>query len=212
MRNAVAVVSDDHRFSEKVVRLFNNDPAFNVFWLGGSQVRLALRSSAPQLAVIDARLSSAIDLCEEISTAGGPGIVLVRVPASGNAAVDALAAGARGIVYESSPLKHVLKALRVVERGQLWAPRHVVAQTWMRFKTEMTARRARDAAFAQTLSIREREVLRFAAAGLGNKEVADRLAISQATVKVHLSHIFQKLGVRGRGKLAAAYYSIGRSS
>ena len=39
-------------------------------------------------------------------------------------------------------------------------------------------------------------------------EAADRLAISEATVKVHLTHIFQKLGLRGRGELAAAYYGI----
>ena len=53
-----------------------------------------------------------------------------------------------------------------------------------------------------------REVFRYAAAGLGNKEVAGRLAISEATVKVHLTHIFQKLGVRGRAELAAAFHGV----
>ena len=52
------------------------------------------------------------------------------------------------------------------------------------------------------------ESLRYAAAGLGNKEVASRLSISEATVKVHLTHIFQKLGLRGRGELAAAYHGL----
>ena len=58
------------------------------------------------------------------------------------------------------------------------------------------------------LSEREREVMRLAAEGMGNREMADRLAISQATVKVHLGHIFQKLGVRGRAELAAAYHGV----
>ena len=61
------------------------------------------------------------------------------------------------------------------------------------------------------LSRREREVLRHAATGVGNKELAHRLSISEATVKVHLTHIFQKLGVPGRAALAAAYHQVGSS-
>ena len=60
----------------------------------------------------------------------------------------------------------------------------------------------------QALSARERDVFRLAAGGLGNKALAERLAISEATVKVHLTHIFQKLGVRGRSELAAAYHGL----
>ncbi len=60
----------------------------------------------------------------------------------------------------------------------------------------------------ERLSGREREVYRHTAAGLSNKELADRLSISEATVKVHLTHIFRKLGVRSRGELAAAYFGI----
>src|SRR4029453_18938188 len=64
------------------------------------------------------------------------------------------------------------------------------------------------AAIERRLSCREQEVLHYAVAGFGNKEVADRLIISEATVKVHLTHIFRKLGLHGRGQLAAAYHGI----
>lgn len=47
-----------------------------------------------------------------------------------------------------------------------------------------------------------------AAMGAGNKQVAKQLAISESTVKVHLTHIFQKLGVSGRAQLAAAYHGL----
>ena len=60
----------------------------------------------------------------------------------------------------------------------------------------------------ELLSEREREVLVHTATGLSNKELADRLGISEGTVKAHLTSIFQKLGVRGRTELAAAYHGI----
>src|SRR5207245_250205 len=58
------------------------------------------------------------------------------------------------------------------------------------------------------LSKRESQIFRHAAAGLSNKELAGRLSISEATVKAHLTSIFQKLGLRGRTGLAAAYHGI----
>jgi DNA-binding CsgD family transcriptional regulator len=72
--------------------------------------------------------------------------------------------------------------------------------------TASGTRRAGSAMLERQLSRREREIFREAATGLGNKELAARLDIGEATVKAHLTHIFQKLGVRGRAELAAVYY------
>ena len=58
------------------------------------------------------------------------------------------------------------------------------------------------------LSHREREVFQHAATGKGNKELAVTLAVSEATIKVHLTRIFQKLGLRGRAELAAADHGL----
>jgi len=71
-----------------------------------------------------------------------------------------------------------------------------------------TARSASEEVLEHQLSSREREVFRHAATGLSNKELADRLAISRATVKAHLTQIFQKLGVNGRAQLAAVYHGV----
>lgn len=57
-------------------------------------------------------------------------------------------------------------------------------------------------AAARLLSSREREILRLAAAGLRNRAIADRLAISEGTVKVHMHNIYEKLDVNGRIELA----------
>lgn len=104
----------------------------------------------------------------------------------------------------------LLKAIRAVCDGQIWSSRRVLA-AWLAHLTT-------PAAFApptpvayelySLLSHREREVFRHAATGKGNKELAVELAVSEATIKVHLTRIFQKLGLRGRAELAAAYHGL----
>ena len=112
----------------------------------------------------------------------------------------------------SATRSDLLHAIRTVGEGGIWARRrwlnacvlHVVDA----FRHRTVAQETLDA----RLSRREREVLEHAATGVGNKELADRLSISEATVKVHLTHIFQKLGVPGRAALAAAYHQVSRTT
>ena len=205
----IAVLSDDRSLRDEWLNAINADASFVGIGFGGGQgLRLAVRSTDPHVVVIDTAMGGALGLCADLTTSHVPRVVCANVCEDDDSGLDALSSGARGIVYASAPADDVVKALHVVSNGQVWAPRHVVVATWMRLKTAIDSRNASEAALAQRLSSREREVFRYAAAGLGNKEVANRLAISEATVKVHLTHIFQKLGLRGRGELAAAYHGI----
>jgi DNA-binding NarL/FixJ family response regulator len=63
-----------------------------------------------------------------------------------------------------------------------------------------------DATLRGRLSRREQDIAELIATGLSNQEVAHRLDITEATVKAHLTHIFQKLMLRGRVQLAALYH------
>jgi len=101
----------------------------------------------------------------------------------------------------------VLKAIAAVRDGLIWARRRVLAATIDLLATAAVAHFG-EALLEQQLSAREREVFRHTARGLANKETAGRLGMSEATVKAHLTHIFQKLGVRCRTELAAEYYGI----
>lgn len=205
----IAVLSDDRRLAEAWLRAINADVAYiAVSMSSGPGLRLAVRSANPQVVVIDQRMPGALGVCADLTCGHTPRVLFTNVSEDNESALDVLSAGARGVVYESATPDEVVKALHVVNNGQVWAPRHIIVATWMRMRSELEKRNEKEAALAQRLSIREREVFRYAAAGLGNKEVANRLAISEATVKVHLTHIFQKLGLRGRGELAAAYHGI----
>jgi DNA-binding NarL/FixJ family response regulator len=205
----IAVLSDNRCLSEAWLRAINGEPAYiAIHFASGTGVRLAVRSANPDVVVIDQQMPGAMGLCADLTSGHVPRVVFVNVSEDDDGALDALASGARGVVYASAFPDEVVKALHVVGNNQIWAPRHVIVATWMRMRTETDRRNASEAALARRLSIREREVFRYAAAGLGNKELANRLAISEATVKVHLTHIFQKLGLRGRGELAAAFHGI----
>jgi DNA-binding NarL/FixJ family response regulator len=205
----IAVLSDDCRRSDAWTSAINADGAYIAMaFANGAGLRLTLTSTHPDFVVIDQELPGALSVCADISRADGPRVIVANVSDSDDGALDALSAGARGIVYTTAPADDLVKALRVVANNQVWAPRHVIVASWIRLRSEHEKRTAAELALAERLSSREREVFRYAAAGLGNKEVADRLSISEATVKVHLTHIFQKLGLRGRGELAAAYHGL----
>jgi DNA-binding NarL/FixJ family response regulator len=207
----VAVVADERVLVRNALELLRRDVFLDPFPVAAIDAWRLLRSAEADVVVLDYAVADLPELCGASTGGRCVGAVVVDVPDGYGADVTALLAGARGLVYARETLAPIARAVRMVAQGQVWGPRRAFADAWARIKDEAGARRAGEAAMASRLSAREREVLRFAAVGLANKEVAERLAISEATVKVHLSHIFQKLGLRGRGELAAAFHGIIRT-
>jgi two-component system, NarL family, nitrate/nitrite response regulator NarL len=102
-----------------------------------------------------------------------------------------LQAGATGIVPKTAPPYTVLACLRTVATGQSWMQDSV-------FQPEVRQiRRSRS-----ELTSRERQVLDLVEQGYKNRDIAMELAIRPGTVKIHLKHIFEKTGIRGRYGLA----------
>ena len=118
----------------------------------------------------------------------------------GNSATDAealryLQTGARGFVRKSGPLDALLACLRSVASGQSW-----VAD----FGPEAGSKDGSGLPryHRSELTPRERQVVELVEQGFKNREIASELSICQGTVKIHLKHIFEKTGVRGRYGLA----------
>ena len=197
----VSIFSDDPFFREGLRQIVHSEPAFTVVD-GDPPVRDGIRPGAADVLLVDSRTEGVLDHCAGLK-ADPPFLIFVSVPNDGWA-VDALAAGARGIVRKEDAITDVVRAIRVVVGGGVWAPRRVVVDAWLQRRGGVPD--ARSSAIEQRLSARECEVARCVAAGMSNKELADRLHISPATVKAHLTHIFQKVGVQGRGELTAAYH------
>jgi two-component system NarL family response regulator len=101
--------------------------------------------------------------------------------------MNALRNGARGVVHKRFAIESLLSAIGTVAQGMVWMPpslQTALAQQEREPSTKLTAREA--------------EVVRCVAMGLRNAQIAERLELSESTVKTHLSSIFQKLGIRSR--------------
>jgi DNA-binding NarL/FixJ family response regulator len=113
--------------------------------------------------------------------------------------LEALRAGASGFLLKDAPTAEVVAAVRAVAAGDA-----VLSGAVTRQLLDQVARRlpaaavSRDGAELDSLTEREREVLRMLANGLSNAEIASALVVSEATVKSHVSHLLGKLGLRDR--------------
>ena len=107
--------------------------------------------------------------------------------------VRALHLGAKGIVLKHTAPTVLIKSLRSVHAGEYWVERDVMA---------MWAQSDKNLGSDGELTQREREVINKVMAGCSNKDIADQLHISQDTVKRHLTHVYEKLGVANRLELA----------
>jgi DNA-binding NarL/FixJ family response regulator len=119
---------------------------------------------------------------------------------------EALRAGASGFVLKDDPPEQLLAAIRTVAAGDALLSPAVTRRVIERFARlpDPAPRRELD-----ELTSREREIFRLIANGLSNAEIGRELFISETTVKTHVTHVFQKLGVRDRVQAVVLAYQTG---
>ena len=121
--------------------------------------------------------------------------------------VEAFRAGARGVFARSESLKSLAKCIYCVSQGQVWASSKELRYL-LDALGEALPLRVIDARGAELLSRREQEVVRCVAEGLSNREIAQRLGLTEHTVKNYLFRIFDKLGVSKRVEVVLYAYSL----
>jgi DNA-binding NarL/FixJ family response regulator len=178
---------------------------------GREAVELA-RSTRPDVVLMDVRMPGmdGIEATRRIAQAGLPSRVLMLTTFDLDEYVyEALRAGASGFLLKDAGRERLVDAVRTVAAGEsLFAP-SVLQRLVSHFVARPPTGAARPAGLLAELSERETEVLKLVGRGLSNAEIAEALVISQATVKTHVRHVLQKLGLRDRVQAVALAYEAG---
>jgi DNA-binding NarL/FixJ family response regulator len=121
---------------------------------------------------------------------------------------EALRAGASGFLLKRTPAAELVAAVRVVAGGEALLAPSITRRLIDQF-AKRPAVATHDASTLSELTEREREVLGLIAQGLSNAEIAERLVLSEGTVKTHIKHIFNKLELRDRAQAVILAYDAG---
>jgi DNA-binding NarL/FixJ family response regulator len=143
-----------------------------------------------------------LEVLRELSASDSPvRTILLTAAIEKEQIIEALQIGARGIVLKEAATELLFKSIRTVMAGQYWVGRAEVGDLVQTLRGLIASSgKPQEKTFG--LTRRELEILSSIVAGLSNKEIARQFSLSEDTVKHHLSHIFDKLGVSNRLELA----------
>jgi DNA-binding NarL/FixJ family response regulator len=194
-------LADDHPIVleglEQLFRL-HNDFVVVARCRNADEALRAVRTLAPDVLILDLVMpgSSGLELLRALGAdAQRTRVVLLTAVADDTQLLEAIQLGAQGVVLKDMAPDILIDAVREVHAGAQWFEKGLGGRALRR----LLARGADTP--AATLSARERDVLRLVAQGLRNRSIAERLDISEGTVKAHLHNVYEKLDVNSRIEL-----------
>jgi DNA-binding NarL/FixJ family response regulator len=212
----VLVADDQTVVREGLVMLLRQMPAVEVVGAaadGEEAIRLA-DERRPDVVLIDLRMPrcDGIEATRRLrETHPEIAVVVLTTFADDDSVFGALRAGARGYLTKDAGADEIVRALTLASAGQAMLDPAVQRRLLdtMGTPAHIPPPTAAPGTMPDELTPREAEVLALVATGLSNAEIADRLFLSQATVKTHINHIFAKTGVRDRAQAVHYAYANG---
>src|SRR5499433_906406 len=198
------VLADDHPVVlHGMAGILRAQPDINVVALCGDGIAAAeaIRRFVPDIAVLDISMPglNGLDVPGITSDGLATKVIFLSATATDAQILTAITRGAKGIMLKDIAPESLADCVRQVVSGGQWFPADVVDAAMER---EM-GRRVQSKQLVQTLTPRERQVVVSLCEGNSNKMIARRLNLTEGTVKVHLSNIYNKLGVANRTALTA---------
>jgi two-component system, NarL family, nitrate/nitrite response regulator NarL len=199
------LVADDHAiFRDGLRKLLEVAEDVQIVGEASNGVECAkmLTKLKPDILLLDLRMpeKDGLGVLEEVNFETLPTRVIVLTAAEDDRdVVRAMRLGARGVVLKQSASDLLVKSIRKVHDGEIWLDNRMTAEVIDAFKKSAEAGQRRE---KPLLSDREKEIVQLVAQGFRNREIGEKLFISEQTVKNHLHNIFDKLGVSDRLELA----------
>jgi DNA-binding NarL/FixJ family response regulator len=208
------VVADDHPiFRDGLCKLLALEEDFEVVAQAqdGRQVLEVLQQLEPDILLLDLRmpgLDGLATLQRLQAVKNKTRVIVLTASDDKNEFVQAMRFGTSGIVLKQTATDMLIKSIRRVHAGEIWLDSHTTAAVIRQFVAadeappQIPAPNQGRERERSPLSQREREIVALVAQGFKNKEMAEKMFISEQTVKNHLHNIFDKLGVSDRLELA----------
>jgi DNA-binding NarL/FixJ family response regulator len=202
------VIADDHRIVldglEQVLRL---EPDFLIVEraVSGEAAVAAVADHRPDVLLLDLAMPqmSGLDVMRELQKRRlSTRVVMLTAQIDVSALGDALGLGASAVILKETESRLLVDCIRAVHAGREWRDPRQNAK-------DVSTPASPHSDTAGRLTAREREIVRMAAAGLRNREIAERLFITEGTVKLHMHNIYQKLEVNGRPELIRLATRVG---
>jgi DNA-binding NarL/FixJ family response regulator len=199
------LIVDDHPVVRDGIRgVFTGDPAFEVVGEAANGREAISRTEVfhPDVVLMDLRMPELDGVAatrEIVDRDLGAQVLILTTYDTESDVLPAIEAGATGYLLKDTPRDELRRAVQAAAAGE-----SVLSPPVARKLLGQVRRPTRD-----TLSEREMEIIVMVARGATNKRVASQLFISEATVKTHLLHIYEKLGVNDRAAAVAAAYERG---
>ncbi len=204
--NAIRLlIVDDHPVVRDGLRgMFSGDPGFEVIGEAedGTQAVALAEHLRPDVVLMDLHMpgmDGVNAIRELVKLVSPPRILVLTTYDQDSDVLPAIEAGATGYLLKDTPRGELMQGVRAVAEGKTVLSPSVAGTLVNQVRSPQ-----RD-----PLSQREIEILRLVAAGTTNREIARRLFISEATVKTHLLHIYEKLGVADRAAAVSTAYQRG---
>jgi DNA-binding NarL/FixJ family response regulator len=198
------VIADDHPIVlDGLEQLFRLEKEFEIVarCTNGQQALDAVDAHRPDILILDLRMPqrSGLGVLRELKQRDfDTRVVVLTAALDEDEVVDAIRLGVKGVVLKEMAPRLLVQCVRKVYEGGQWLEKDSIGKAL----EKMLNRPGGLSAGAGSLTPREVDVVRLVAEGLRNKEIADRLQISEGTVKIHLHSIYEKLNIGGRVELS----------
>jgi DNA-binding NarL/FixJ family response regulator len=210
----VLIVDDQELVREGIATILSSQPDIEVIATAssGAQAIELAETLHPDVTLMDIRMPGVDGLkaTRKICAGGTSRVVMLTTYGADEHVLEAIAAGASGFLVKDTPRRALVAAVRSAAEGTMQLPPEIARRLLGDAGTpqadpELARRGAR-------LTTREREILHLVADGESNNDIAMSLRISEATVKTHIAHLFDKLQARDRVHLVLMAQRLGLAS